>query len=203
MRIKRANQTSVFSLTIFDSHCMKIRVQRLISSWKTIGDACHGATCVGPCCSFMTPCHCRNVIWLHCLGGFQHFRQMALLSSPTFFSPPGFPSFCLSPLSPIFLLLKIRGTRCSSLLLTIFVVIFGLSSVCFQQWRQRGENQPILVSFQVGLSGMSTWAPGKWLTAFLFFLLLLIAIKCPCVFIDVQMNRQTDRSIHLFILACT
>ena len=33
---------------------------------------------------------------------------MALLSAPTFFSPPGFPSFCLSPLSAIFLPLKIR-----------------------------------------------------------------------------------------------
>ena len=32
---------------------------------------------------------------------------MALLSAPTFFSPPGFPSFCLSPLSAIFLPLKI------------------------------------------------------------------------------------------------
>lgn len=87
---------------------MKIRAQRLISFWKTIGDVWQGATCVGPCCSFMIPCHCRNVVWLYCLGGFQRFRQMALLSAPTFFSPPGFPSFCLSPLSAIFLPLKIR-----------------------------------------------------------------------------------------------
>ena len=99
MRIKRANQTSVFSLTIFDSYYMKIRAQRLVSSWKTIGDAWHGATCAGPCCGFMMPCHCRNVVWLYCLGGFQHFRQMALLSAPTFFSLPGFPSF-VSPFFP-------------------------------------------------------------------------------------------------------
>lgn len=102
MRTKRANQTPVFSLNIFwfflsENKSRKTHIILKDNRW-----------CVAWCYTcFTRPCHCRSVVWRYCLGGFQRFRQMALLRTPTFFFPPGFPSFCLSPLSPIFLLLKI------------------------------------------------------------------------------------------------
>lgn len=77
------------------------------------------------------------------------------------FPSPGFPSFCLPLSLKPFYPLKSQP-HCSSLLLTIS--LWYLDPPLFDSSNGgKGENQPILVSFQVRLSGMSTPAPGKWL----------------------------------------
>ena len=171
MRKKKwTNQNPVFSLNILNYYYMKIRAKRLISFWKTVGDMWHGAGTCGPLLQFscwhvtaeMSPVFIA--LEASSLSGkllsFVRLHSFLLLDFPLLVSPHFSPSFY-----------SLRYLY--SLLLTSH---WQFCSVWFQQW-SKGKQTSQYSWVHVGFPRMSTLAPGRWLTAFLFFSISLIAIN--------------------------
>ena len=127
-----------------------------------------------------------------------HLHSFLLLDFPLFVSPHFPPSFY--PLKYAYSLLQPPADNFRCDIWTLLCLIPAMEA----KGRKPADTCEFSgEAFRDVHTGSRKMVGKKKKKAFPFFSLLLIAIKCLCVFINLQMTKQTDPSIHLFILACS